>query len=190
MRRLSKLSLPGRWALYLGASLLCTAIVVLAGILPLAMQDREQTKTIAGLEQDLVRQGVLAPLHTAVLQELQSPLPVPKVVSRNLETPKTVEELPEYLGRMAQSCGITNFTFVPVPQSLDRKTERLAVTATLAASPDRMRQFLNSLSMAQDFERLQEADLSILGGKAGRDGGLQARLLFWVRLPKGDGGEV
>lgn len=180
MRRLFNISLPGRWAVYLGASLLVSALIVLGGILPLVMQHRQQAQTIVTLEQDLIRKQVMTPLYTAVTQELATPPPLPAGAARKLPTPQTVEELPGYLGKMAQASGIARFTFIPVPQSLDRGAKRLAVSATLSGPPERLRNFLASLAMAQDFVRLQETDLS---GQNGAGDVLQARLLFWLKLP-------
>lgn len=169
--------MPGRWAVYLGFSLLAAALLVLAGILPKVLKERELSASINQLETSIARQEILRPMFASIVGELQAPQPEPETPVGTLPEPRTVEDITVYLERMARTCGIGSFAFVPVPESLSREGQRLAVSATLTTKPQQLQTFLTCLTLAEGFSHLQELDISK------PESGLQAKMLFWLQLP-------
>lgn len=178
MRGLKHIS-HSRRAVYLilGGIILVAAIVFL-GILPTRMEiqrlDQEAIDLRAGIEE----QKLLYPLYASLLRKVDDKSDFEMLIEElgHEPEPVNVDNAAGIFSRMAQSAGMNEAYFTPVPESLTREAGTLLMDGNLKGELDNFRDFLLKVSSWEYFSRFELLEIQ------SRIHGSEYNLRMWMSI--------
>jgi hypothetical protein len=178
MKKYNRLKIS-KWAVvFVAASIIALALMVVPGILPIRIEKSTLNREANHLKAMIEQQQILHPLYAGIKKKMDEKSGLETIIERSkqYEGPLEIDNAPDLLGSMARSAGLSEVRFTPVPESVTKASDRLLVEGGFKGAYQSFREFLLNLSCSENFNHLELLEIQ------SKEKGKEYTIRIWMSI--------
>jgi Tfp pilus assembly protein PilO len=178
MDKHSRMRISKGTVVFVLVSLAVLGLVVVLGIMPAMSEKTELEAEAVRLESRIEEQKILYPLYASITSKLSRKVDLEIIIEEMDRGEETlyIDNAAALLLSMADSAGLTEARFTPVPESVTKDSTQLQVEGSLKGEYRDFRRFLLELSSSGNFRQLELFEVQ------SREEGMEYKIRVWMSI--------